>query len=471
MFKKTLVAASLLMAFNASALTITKADGTSAVEVEKVSQQAVATATTAQAFEMGAVTITLKAADYVAGQLVKIDFTGGKFLNGTPELYIAPKAGTFNPATGAATNSTTKSAKLTKVAVGDNSITYQIGTPVAGNASPTPATANSFVDSKIVISADAFQLQRSTLPSAVSMTVTTLQADKTTVIEAPVKVDIFKQVPQFAVEYAVASPQKDKALDGVIDVNNGRLTFKDKATTDELVYSFSNDTSLTDAVTATKVTHVLSGDFSFLDTDSTKDGIQAKSGAVVLDPAEKSGTLKIEADKISWQASAVTNQDNLKVTIDTSKDGVVAAAALTPNTFSLETTVAHSTDVSEAFKLSAGAWTLNGASADIPYVPVGEGLSQFIWVSNKGSVAGDISVTAIDQAGKAYGPYDLGMANKGLTPIASGILAKLKEDGLTSGRVQMNVTVNAPENAVTVYAAYKVDSADDRLSLPVNPVK
>ncbi|MGB0898859.1 MAG: hypothetical protein ACPGSN_06380, partial [Psychrobium sp.] len=45
--------------------------------------------------------------------------------------------------------------------------------------------------------------------------------------------------------------------------------------------------------------------------------------------------------------------------------------------------------------------------------------------------------------------------------------AKLVADGVTNERVSLNVTVNAPTGNVEIFAAYKVISANDRLTLPV----
>lgn len=447
MFKKTLVAASLLMAFNASALTITGTGSGNAIAEGKVSTQQIAVVKAtdpSHVVTLDTLTVTL-AKELIDGNLIKVDFIGGGFFDATPSVEIVASGGT-----------STNTADLRKIAKNDNSVTYKI-------ENVTSQGSNSFVNSKIVFTktgATKVDIQTASITSPVEMVVTTMNhTDNNKVVETA-KVQVIDVVDQFS--YAASAK-----YDSVIDVNADRKNFEavsgvgDSKIADVFTFEIKDEldgVSGAVKVAPSKIDYVLKGDFTFLDQDPKLDGIQttkvtAPSGA------------KVEADKIAWSASSLA-ASTVKIDI-TDKDNKSAAVALSPNDFDLSATITY-TGGTQTFNESAGAWTLNGASADIPYVPVGEGLSQFIWVSNKGSIAGDISVTAIDQSGKAYGPYDLGMANKGLTPIASSILAKLKEDGLTSGRVQMNVTVNAPEKAVTVYAAYKVDSADDRLSLPVN---
>ena len=115
---------------------------------------------------------------------------------------------------------------------------------------------------------------------------------------------------------------------------------------------------------------------------------------------------------------------------------------------------------------AAGAMTLNGASVDIPYVPYGDGLEQFIWVTNKGSQTGAITVTARTEAGVDHELEIAADSTPGLKRLSGLIADALEAKGVTSGRVKLNVTVNAPADDITVYAAYKVTSDADRLTLP-----
>jgi len=54
-----------------------------------------------------------------------------------------------------------------------------------------------------------------------------------------------------------------------------------------------------------------------------------------------------------------------------------------------------------------------------------------------------------------------------LTSISPGVNKCLSDAGITSGRAQLSITVNAAEANVDVYAGYKSNSADDRLGLNV----
>jgi hypothetical protein len=117
----------------------------------------------------------------------------------------------------------------------------------------------------------------------------------------------------------------------------------------------------------------------------------------------------------------------------------------------------------------AGKMTLNGASYDIPYLPYGDSTDRYVWVTNKGVQPGDITVTALEQDGTEHEFGVIGESKKGLMKIDSLIDAKLEEAGVATGQsIKLNVTVNAPDSDITVYAAYKAVAADDRLTVPVN---
>lgn len=447
MFKKTLVAVSLLAAFSASAIDVNYDSGNSKYnDPDKLSIEgnAVNPKLDIEAFD-----IILGAGTYLANDLITLTFTGG-------ELDFATALPTTIPVA-AVSNSNTATLTLED---GDSTfVTYKVTSPTAGSA-------NTFVGSKIAITKGLFKFDAKTIQDSLSVKVTAKRNNTAWDAEGNDNSVLFTKAAQFKGE--VKTPFKS-----VIDVNADRLTFESKAVTSVLTLSFVNDSAnvVSDA-TASAINYTVNGDFSFLDSDPSKDGIQLHSATKVVPSSVKTDSLKVEADKISWVDETVSSADPT-LTIDVSdKDGKAAAAALSTQTFTAEADVVYgpSTDTdkvtADLFSGAAGSWTLNGATVDIPYVPVGEGLSQFIWVSNKGSKSGDITVSVIGQDGAKYGPYALGTAKPGLTPIAADIVAKLKEDGLTSGRVQMNVTVNAPDAAIEVYAAYKVDAADDRLALP-----
>ena len=177
---------------------------------------------------------------------------------------------------------------------------------------------------------------------------------------------------------------------------------------------------------------------------------------------------------------------NVVLTIDATANAALTttAPALTPGAYTMAASMTYidsGTDLNNAIDAndvagsetlaaagtSAGAWTLNGSTSTIQAYPVGSNIEQFVWVTNSGTTAGDITMTAT-QGGTTSAECALGSAGaKTLTSVSSAVNTCLTAAGMTSGRAQVALTVNAAAASVNVYAAYKVTSADDRLALTV----
>ena len=109
----------------------------------------------------------------------------------------------------------------------------------------------------------------------------------------------------------------------------------------------------------------------------------------------------------------------------------------------------------------AGAWTLNGATVNIPYMPYSANASQILYITNAGDQAGDILATAFDDKGNSYDLGKIGVSNgKTVTKIAKQVGDALVAKGFTGGKVSITITVNAPADDITVYASYNVGGAD-----------
>jgi hypothetical protein len=116
--------------------------------------------------------------------------------------------------------------------------------------------------------------------------------------------------------------------------------------------------------------------------------------------------------------------------------------------------------------LAVGSHTLNGSSAQFAYVPVnfvGAVTSQFE-VGNKGSVNGEITISAFDTAGNDYSAVLPFVAEAGkLTKIGDDDIAKAF--GLTKGtKLNLTITVNAPTGDIT-YGGYSNRGTTGRMSL------
>jgi hypothetical protein len=126
-----------------------------------------------------------------------------------------------------------------------------------------------------------------------------------------------------------------------------------------------------------------------------------------------------------------------------------------------------------------GRLFLDSLSAEIPYLPVGDAVTPFVWVTNHGSLPGAIHATAMTVNGMVY---DLGVvanAKPGLTKVDTAIVQALKDAGVNTQYETINLELYIEDvnraadgtsdviNDVSVYAAYKHIGDSDRLQVPV----
>jgi hypothetical protein len=260
------------------------------------------------------------------------------------------------------------------------------------------------------------------------------------------------------------------ALNGIVDVNNGRKIFTvddDGAvagTQDNLVVTLANNTTLEQAATLNSVAILINGDFTFTDLDSDGCGDDALTGTLTA----STGTIAVAAN---CQSATVTNAAAAAFTIQATgaTTGKVLTAPQTfagTSTFSFDPVIANQTpDLTDSDSLAYGAWTLNGFSAFVPYMPYGTNISQIIYLTNKSTQAGAISVTAFNEAG-ATCTFSAGNVGAGRTlQIAGAVKTGLEGcagflTGGTTGRVAMTITANIPGSLAEVYSAYNVGGTD-----------
>jgi hypothetical protein len=127
--------------------------------------------------------------------------------------------------------------------------------------------------------------------------------------------------------------------------------------------------------------------------------------------------------------------------------------------------------VSVPGKQRLGSIGLDSVSTTIPYLPIGDAVFPFVWVTNNGTATGDIHVSAMTTNGAEY---DLGVVAKstpGLKKIDKVIVQKLKDAGVDTSqqtvRVELYVEGVTATDAISVYAAYKHIGDSDRLQVPV----
>lgn len=120
----------------------------------------------------------------------------------------------------------------------------------------------------------------------------------------------------------------------------------------------------------------------------------------------------------------------------------------------------------------AGEWVLNGSVLTVPYMPFGDNTQVILRHTNTGDQDGQISIRYMIEelptraADTAWVSIPAPLA----TPSVGGVLdiknevmnAIMAHAGVTKGKVAIEITTEAPESDITVYAAYKVLSEEDR---------
>lgn len=295
------------------------------------------------------------------------------------------------------------------------------------------------------------------------------------------------------------------AYNGIVDVNAARKKFTGAAVTDTgiLAYAETNKTNgLTSTIpnakkiaditlqagdatvqtgqeaTETKSTVTLTGSFGFLDLDASTAGVQlALTGSTsnVLGDTDFADTGSAIADGVLTMIDADANQTGIDVVLTSNNKAVIPVQTIS-STWKIDYT-SGSSDASSYSKTNAlGGFTMNGASTSFYAVPYGPGVSQLLWVGNEGTQTGDLTATAFDSLGNSFpatGEYSLGtITSKTHKSIAASLLSQMKADGLddtVSQRLQIAVTATVPAANVNFYGAYKV--GDNRVALDTSAQK
>lgn len=254
-------------------------------------------------------------------------------------------------------------------------------------------------------------------------------------------------------------------FDGEIDVTNMRETFTGGDTvTDTLVIAHVQKdlTGWQNTVTEGNVTVVVNGDFE----DLTGQFAAPAATSVTMNTAENMLTLvypnTFTTDTITFTSAGTGSGVTLakqSFNVDASQSYLVTGASVT-------STEAMGTDV------AAGAWTLNGANINIPYMPYADldlagserAIGQTIYVTNHGSQSGGVFVTATSEDGTVVldNVWVADIAGNELLKIAPLVRTQLLAEGFTDGKLSIDVTVNAADEDISVYAAFKHNVELDR---------
>ncbi|MCJ8267932.1 MAG: hypothetical protein MJK04_00845 [Psychrosphaera sp.] len=239
----------------------------------------------------------------------------------------------------------------------------------------------------------------------------------------------------------------------VIDVSTARLSFVG-TNTDTMKFEITNRDSTCWMNLATVNT-----------SNATVYGTPGKMTGLLGTNFNTGGTKTFTANeaKLAISYAGMVTNDTIVFTAPAAKDAIVLEVQSfnTDLVYNWSSAGAVAGNTPIATGLASGAWTLNGATVNIPYMPYGVNASQIMYISNTGSQAGDILVTAFDENGREYNLGTVGIANKKtVTKIASMIGPKLIDAGFNGTKLSITITVNAPSADITVYASYNIGGSD-----------
>lgn len=248
------------------------------------------------------------------------------------------------------------------------------------------------------------------------------------------------------------------SFDNVIDVATVRKTFT-SGTTDTMSWSVANPTT-TDWLNLATIN-------SSNGTVMTFKGGTGKMSDLNVDQFTVAGggtvAYTAESDKVDVSYSDSVTSDTLTFTPPTGD----SAVALQTQSFTTDIVynyasagaVASSKTITSG--LASGAWTLNGASVIIPYMPYSDNASQIIYLTNTGTQTGDITVTGFESNGTKY---DLGVVASSvggqINKLGTTIKKALATQGFSSGKMAITITVDVPKADIIIYASYNVGGAD-----------
>lgn len=434
MFKKTLLALALTgLAGTATAGTVTAGADNSANKLKNgtkaVSVEGAVGSTFARLDGVEFLINKAKKADYSSLKQITVDITGASLAPSTVgEISLS---GAVN-----------------------NDITYTVAFPTAKRAVFTLTDTNSddfgalTDNAKFTIDKLDLVFDSTEVGAQASYTVTAQSTVGNSTIDSGSEV-VTQFVKQFSAKVA------PKLGTNKVDVAQGRKLFaasqalptgKTDTTTVEIESATVN--LLPASITADTYNFTLNGDFSFLDVDGD-------------DKIDEEFTLSGTAAK-DLQSTSVVDANSSSAKFDFATDGSVA---LPVQGFTADASVKYTTDSGatqtfEAKGLYAGAWSLNGTSKDITFMPFGNAYAQSITVTNRGNVVGEIEVVLTYNGENYTKALTAVAAAKTVTDISKEVAAFAAESGVV-GNANVKVIVNSP--SVDVDAVYYSKADADRV--------
>ena len=254
-------------------------------------------------------------------------------------------------------------------------------------------------------------------------------------------------------------------FDGVIDVENNRLDFVSGDIDILTITHSTNAIDTTADATLVDADYTVFGDFSWIyDTADPMDPADITfGGTTVVVGGAGCGTLVVTASEISYTCDGTPGATTLTFDVGENVDDngdplVLPVGAFTASVIVNFTGIGAAAGTTAGLSgAAAGAWTLNGYQALIPYMPYGVGISQVIYLANRGIKAGDVTVEWIDKDGTSGSLGIIGILGAGTTmKIGQLIQNALPMAQQTSGRLALTVTANVPAQDVQMNSQYNV---------------
>jgi len=290
-----------------------------------------------------------------------------------------------------------------------------------------------------------------------------------------------------------------KSLDGVIDVQGGRLSFESGGaetaaplSTSGLVDRFAvsvnrtSRTQYTSVLGSLSVTLTAGTSFGFL-VDGTADGscsIDAGSGRALATVSPVAGTTSALAHSAGGTSSGSCK--TLTATFETIGDGGTFAiylgrTAATPTSVNTAfadqsyTVAATTSTTARAVSVgsitsgtAAGSWTLNGTTVNIPYLPLTTSSVQ-VFVANRSAQSGEVTFSAWNASGTSCtGSLGTIEANANLTlgaTLKAALLACTGTGWTGAARATVQLSMPTPSATTSVHTGFSATDSTIRATV------
>lgn len=456
MFKKTLVAAALT-AFAASSHAVVVGTNLTDDAPAKVAAEWVATQTAKSAAADRTITVPNSliqldlggSVTYVDGDIIEVSFTGAEVVTSASPTIVRQAAGAAS------------------------GITYQ------GIKSGTTNTFVFLVSTAATVAADKALELRGVVLKSTGLANAVSVSYRATNSAGNVEKDNFgttsKQFLDVRSQFAFEVSEK---LDGKVDPA-ARHRFSGAGVTDTFKVKVTNLSGGTWEPTlrhddADRIDLTVKGDFAaFVDKDGKAyNPLTCANNGVLIQGVDNAladsltATQKLVRYTHANNGNGAATATELTCTFDVTSSAAGKALPLTAFTLDavLGTEATPSVARFTAKDQDLSKFTLDATQITVPYMPFGENISHVINLTNSGSVAGDITVEAIDRTGKKYGPVKVGVATAGAqVALGDTIKTELVKAGMpATERAQLTIVTNV-KTGIELYTAYNVGGTGARL--------